>query len=81
MSLKERFVDRHVLDTDDAIRRIHFHDSVDEQQRVAVRQDLENLLDVQGCLFQFVQPLSARWRERELLAPAQRFRRDSVGWQ
>ena len=41
-----RLVDGDVLDGDDALLRLHLDDAVDEQERVAVREDGHDLDDV-----------------------------------
>ena len=45
--LEERLVHRHVLDADDAVR-LHFHDAVHQQHRIAVRQNLAYFINVQN---------------------------------
>ena len=40
MSLKERFVDAYLFDADDAFARHEFNDSIHEQKRIPMRQEL-----------------------------------------
>src|SRR6185312_8415704 len=44
-SLKLRFVEGHVLDADGTLVAIHRDDAVDHQERVAMRQRIEDLKD------------------------------------
>ena len=48
MTRKERLIDGHVLDADDALR-FQFLDAVHQQKRIAVRQDFADGVDVQSA--------------------------------
>jgi hypothetical protein len=45
VTLEELLVERDVLDADDPFSRLDFEDAVDEQERVPVREDLQDLGD------------------------------------
>jgi hypothetical protein len=45
VSLKELFVVRDVLDPDDTLARLDLEDPIDEQERIPVREDLQDLAD------------------------------------
>ena len=45
MPLKERLVDRDVLEADDALAFLDLEDAIDEQERIAVRQHLHDVFD------------------------------------
>ena len=47
MTLEEGLVDRHVLEPDHALVAVHFHDPVDQEERIAVGHDLQDLADVE----------------------------------
>ena len=47
MSLKKLLVRRHVFQSDDARPRIELEDPIDEQHRIAMRQQFENVLNGQ----------------------------------
>src|SRR6185503_7901489 len=49
VALKERLVDTHLLDADDSFARNELYDSVNEEKRVAVRQELLNSQCVENC--------------------------------
>src|SRR5690606_16613456 len=59
---EERFVDRHVLDRDDALALLELDHPVDEQHRVAVRQVFEDRADVEGGHSSFLSVRSSRRR-------------------
>src|SRR5262249_37553264 len=40
--------DRHILDADAGFVALNLLDAIDQQERIAMRKQLENLLDVQG---------------------------------
>src|SRR5271165_6307613 len=66
MALKVRFVDRYILDADPVLVGSRFNDAVNQQKRVAMRQQREKLLNVvalKHSLGRFVHfaPLSV-WR-------------------
>jgi hypothetical protein len=39
VTLEKRFVDRHILDADDAPVRFEFQDAIYKQKRIAMRQE------------------------------------------
>src|SRR4051812_30596277 len=45
MTLKERLVDRHVLESDDSLVLLYLENPVDEKERIAVWQDLHDVFD------------------------------------
>ena len=47
MSAEKLLVDRHVLDGDDAFFALQLEHAVDQQERIAVRQDLQDVVDVE----------------------------------
>src|SRR5271169_3258057 len=48
MALKMRFVGRHVLDADPVLVRSRLNNAVNQQKRVAMRQQREKLLDIEA---------------------------------
>ena len=50
VALKKILVDTHLLDTDDSFAGDELYDSIDEEKRIAVRQELLNGLCVENCL-------------------------------
>ena len=47
MPIKKFFVDRYILDRSDGFTRLPLQNSVDQQQRIAMRQVLFYLVDVE----------------------------------
>jgi hypothetical protein len=45
--LEKRLVNRYILDRDKALRGLKFDNPVDEQKGVAVREEFQDLLDVE----------------------------------
>ena len=50
VSDKKRFIDGYVLDRDDALFALQFDHAIDQQQRIAMRQNLQNIVNVQSAL-------------------------------
>jgi hypothetical protein len=46
MAGEERFVEGDILDADQALERVHLDDTIHEQERVPVGQELHDLLNV-----------------------------------
>ncbi len=46
VALKERLVDRDVLDADDPLAVLDLDDPIDQQERIAMRQDVQDRADV-----------------------------------
>jgi RecB family exonuclease len=59
VALEERLVDGDVLDRHRALEAVELDDAVDQQERVAVRQQLEDLPDVEAGV---ARPLRVRGR-------------------
>src|SRR6185503_2941752 len=49
VALKKILVDTHLLDADDSFAGDELYDSIDEEKRIAVRQELLNGLCVENC--------------------------------
>src|SRR5690606_37374635 len=74
MSLEMRLVERDVLDADAAVVTVHLDDAVDEKKRIAMRQELQNALNVDafelarpGCPFRHLVSSSLGARPRAIL--------------
>src|SRR5687768_11173509 len=50
VSLKERLVDGHVLQAYNPLPRLELDDTVHEQKRISVREELQDLLNVDHCI-------------------------------
>jgi hypothetical protein len=48
VALEIRLVHGDILDGDDALGALEFHDAIDEKERVAVRQEIHDFLDREG---------------------------------
>src|SRR5687767_6747270 len=46
MTLKERLVESYVFNADRRVFTVHFNDAIQEQERIAVRQQLHDALDI-----------------------------------
>jgi hypothetical protein len=46
MALEKRFVDRYVLDPNNTLSWFHLFDTIDEKERIAVRENLENATNI-----------------------------------
>ena len=61
--VKKRFVDGDILDGDDALSALQIKHAIDQQERIAVRQNLQNLVDVEPGL----RRVRRRFRYRDAL--------------